>query len=264
MHSFDSDIAVSQKARDRFFASISGNWSINNTPNGGYLLAVLANAMISRSDKKATPLLTANYLSRTTAGEAEIAAEEISRSRQFSRLQARLMQAGEEKIRAFGTFAIEPDQCFIRRYEQRPPEISPAEDCVRIPAMPRYSLYESMDVRLDPECAGWMEGRLSEKSEHKGWLRFPGNRRLDVFAVILAADAFPPAVLASQGMTAWVPTLEFSISIRGQTEAQWLKCRFRTRFINCGLLEEDGEIWDDTGELLAVSRQIAQYRQVLE
>ena len=35
---------------------------------------------------------------------------------------------------------------------------------------------------------------------------------------------------------------------------------FRTRFITCGLLEEDGEIWDETGQLIAISRQIAQYR----
>jgi len=264
MHRFDQDIAVAQQAPERLSAAISDKWSINNTPNGGYLLAVLANAMLGKSDKQSTPLFTANYISRTDPGEAEIGVEEISRSRQFNRLQARLSQAGGEKIRAFGTFAAQTEACFIKRYEQPPPEIDPAADCIRIPAIPKYSLYENADVRLDPECAGWMEGRHSEKSEQKGWLGFPDSRPLDIFAVILAADAFPPAVLASQGMTAWVPTLEFSISIRDLSRARWLKCRFRTRFINCGLLEEDGEVWDEEGELLALSRQIAQYRRVAQ
>ena len=77
---------------------------------------------------------------------------------------------------------------------------------------------------------------------------------------VLVADSFPPAVLSSQGMVAWVPTIEFSVNIRNLPTTQWLKCIFRTRFITCGLLEEDGEIWDEAGRLIAISRQIAQYR----
>ena len=81
-----------------------------------------------------------------------------------------------------------------------------------------------------------------------------------MLSILLIADAFPPAVLSSQGMVAWVPTIEFSVNIRNIPTTQWLKCIFRTRFITCGLLEEDGEIWDQKGELIAISRQIAQYR----
>ncbi|MEZ4579028.1 MAG: thioesterase family protein [Desulfobacterales bacterium] len=62
-------------------------------------------------------------------------------------------------------------------------------------------------------------------------------------------------------MTAWVPTIEFSVNIRNIPASVWLKCIFRTHFINNGLLEEDGEIWDETGELVAISRQIAQFRK---
>jgi len=262
MHLLDSDISVTAKTPKHFQTNVSGNWSVNGNPNGGYLLAILANAMIQQSDKKSTPILTANYVSRTMPGEAELTLETISRSKQFNRLQARLMQAGTETIRAFGTFAVEADECLLKRYEDPPPVIASPEQCVRVPAMPEYSVFENLEVRLDPSCAGWMENRLSEKSEHKGWLRFPDSRPLDIFAVTLAADAFPPAVLSSQGMVAWVPTLEFSVNIRNIAESPWLKCRFRTRFINCGLLEEDGEIWDENDELIALSRQIAQFRKI--
>ncbi|MBS0013163.1 MAG: thioesterase family protein [Desulfobacterales bacterium] len=260
MHLFDTDISVSANPQDGFQAAVSDNWSINGNPNGGYLLAVLASAMTRCSDKSATPILTVNYMSKTVPGPAEIAVETMNRSRQFTRLQARIIQSGTETARAFGTFAVAPEECQIRRYETGPPEPAPPERCIRIPAMPKYTVYDQLEVRLDPSCAGWMENRLSERSEHKGWLRFNDRRCFDVFAVALAADAFPPAVLASQGMVAWVPTLELSVSIRNIAETQWLKCRFTTRFINCGLLEEDGEIWDESNELIAVSRQIAQFR----
>jgi hypothetical protein len=101
---------------------------------------------------------------------------------------------------------------------------------------------------------------LTDRSEIKGWIRFKDDRAFDVPAILLAADAFPPAVLTSQGMVTWVPTIECSINIRNLPASKWLKCFFRTRFITCGLLEEDGEIWDENNALVAISRQIAQYR----
>jgi acyl-CoA thioesterase len=105
-----------------------------------------------------------------------------------------------------------------------------------------------------------MSNRLVEKSEHKGWIRFKDDRPYDDLALLLIADAFPPPVYVSQGLAAWVPTLELSVNIRKRPASQWLQCIFRTRFITCGLLEEDGQVWDETGELIAISRQIAQYR----
>jgi hypothetical protein len=113
---------------------------------------------------------------------------------------------------------------------------------------------------LDPVCTGWISGKLSAKSESKGYIKFKNQRLFDVPSILLIADSFPPAVLSSQGMVAWVPTIELSVNIRKITTTDWLKCSFRTRFITCGLLEEDGEIWDEKDELVAISRQIAQYR----
>jgi hypothetical protein len=171
-----------------------------------------------------------------------------------------LVQRGEEKFRALGTFAAAKDECTIERYEAAPVELSPAERCVPMPEMPGYTLFGRMDVRLDPGCAGWMSGRLAERSEIRGWAAFKDERGFDAPGIMLAADAFPPPVLASLGMVAWVPTIELSVSVRRLPQSRRLRGLFRTRFVSCGLLEEDGELWDESGGLVAVSRQIAQYR----
>ncbi len=70
-----------------------------------------------------------------------------------------------------------------------------------------------------------------------------------------------PPVFASFGLTAWVPTIELSVNVRKIPDTLILKAIFKSRFISSGLVEEDGELWDTTGELVAISRQISKYRK---
>jgi hypothetical protein len=260
MHQFDQDTLFTPDEPFSFSGHITENWSINEIPDGGYLMAILAKAMMHHSEMKSTPIITANYLNRCEPGEARVLIEKMSTSRQFDRFQARLQQKGKEKIRAFGTFANENNECILESYEVPGLEIAELEKCLPVPEDSNYTLFSQLDIRLDPICTGWLSGNLSDTSESKGWIKFKNNRPFDVLSILLVADSFPPPILSSQGMVAWVPTIEFSVNIRNMPTTRWLKCIFRTRFITCGLLEEDGEIWDEADQLIAISRQIAQYR----
>jgi len=260
MHQFDQDILFKPGESFSFSGHITDNWSINGVPDGGYLMAILAKAMMHHSDMKSTPIITANFLNRCEPGDAKVTIEKMSASRQFKRFQGSLWQKGKEKIRAFGTFADENNECFVESSEASCHEIAELEKCVSVPEISNYTLFSRMDIRLDPACTGWWYGKLSDTSESKGWIKFKKSRSFDILSILLIADSFPPAVLSSQGMVAWVPTIELSVNIRKIPTTDWLKCSFRTRFITCGLLEEDGDIWDQKGELIAISRQIAQYR----
>ncbi|HLZ19817.1 MAG TPA: hypothetical protein VKO67_09400, partial [Smithellaceae bacterium] len=64
MNLFDKDISLTELSNSRFGGVVSDNWSVNGNPNGGYLMAMMTNAVLRLSDKKNTPLVTANYLSR--------------------------------------------------------------------------------------------------------------------------------------------------------------------------------------------------------
>jgi acyl-CoA thioesterase len=261
MHRFDRAVQVTQEQPLFFKGLVTPDWSINGTPNGGYLMAIISNALLQLTENRSTPIVTANFVSRCLPGEAFIEVEKIAQSSQFERFEARLTQGGEERIRALATFAAEKDDAVENRYEASIPDIHRIEECFPVPEIPNYTLYSQMDLRMDPDCTGWVSGNLSEKSELKGWIRFKDEHRFDILSVLLIADSFPPAVLASHGMVAWVPTLEFSVNIRNIPQTGWLKAVFRTRFMNRGIFEEDGEVWDENGELVAISRQIAQFRK---
>ncbi len=81
-------------------------------------MALLANAMMRGAAKTATPIITANFLSRAEPGEAEIHLERIAQSTHFDRFQASLVQDGKERIRSLGTFAKENSDGAERRYEK--------------------------------------------------------------------------------------------------------------------------------------------------
>lgn len=260
MSQFADETTSVEVSPGHFHGNISGNWSVNGNPNGGYLMAIMVDAALRQSDKQSTPIVTANFISRGVPGPAEILVEEISGSGQFQRFQVRLLQAGKEKVRGLATFAGRKEDCANDRYETGPAPLPPRDQCVPLPGLPTYTLFQGVELLLDPGCAGWLHNRLAERSEIRGWMRLREDHPYDVPSLLMLADALPPAVLASFGMVAWVPTIELTVSIRNLPASRWLNCALRTRFVTCGLLEADGEVWDEAGRLIAISRQIAQVR----
>ena len=261
MYAFDEDVQLRPEGAGRFQARVSERWSINATPDGGYLMALLARAVLEAGSKNGLSILTANFIARTQPGPAGIVTEPIGASRHFDRWQASLSQEAVEKIRAMVTLSDGTPEGTDAHYEKTAPTLAPPGDCVPFGQMPGYTLFDNMDVLLDPDCAGWTTGNLGDRAQLRGWIKFKDERPFDTPALLLIADSFPPPIFVTQGMVAWVPTLEMSVNIRNLPQTRWLKCVFRSRFLNGGMVEEDGEIWDENGELAAISRQVAQYRR---
>jgi acyl-CoA thioesterase len=265
MFVFDRDILLEQKDEFNFEGIVAPNWSVNGNPNGGYLMAFLASAMQEKSDKKWPVIVTANFLTKCeTEKNSLVTVEEISNGKQLNRYQARLLQDGTERTRAWATFMDEANcDASANRYEKEAPAMPDRKECVSFPVMPKYTLFDHMDVLIAPSCAGWLKkgGDLSPVSEQKGWIKFKDDRPCDVLSLLLLADSFPPPVLASHGIVAWVPTVEYSVSVRALPDTQWIKAIFRSHYLTCDIVEEDGELWDENGKLLAISRQIAQFRK---
>ncbi len=267
MHIFDQGIEP-KKTRERedgirvHTVRISDGFLVQGTPNGGYLMGLLARQLLSQSDKTSTPIITVNFLTKAKPTEsAEIVTRVISRSKQFNRYEARLLQEGKEILWSTGTFVANDLECSLDKYEERAIDVAPRSECLEIPNMSNFSIYDNMKVLLEPKSLAWVNGELGDKSEIKGWIRFREKREFDLCGVLLASDTFPPPIFVTEGPIAWVPTVEMSVNIRNLPVSEWLKCRFRTRHITCGLLEEDGELWDEAGNLVAISRQIAQFRK---
>ena len=86
-----------------------------------------------------------------------------------------------------------------------------------------------------------------------GWFAFATETPIDQIALLLVADAFAPAVFNTGVPFGWVPTVELTVHVRAVPAPGPLRCVFRTRFVAGGMLEEDGEVWDAAGTLVAQS-----------
>ena len=86
------------------------------------------------------------------------------------------------------------------------------------------------------------------------WMRFADGRDADLLALPLLVDCTAPSVMELGAVSA---TIELTVHLRARPAPGWLACRASTRFVVGGRHEEDFEIWDSSGALVAQSRQLA-------
>ena len=104
--------------------------------------------------------------------------------------------------------------------------------------------------------AGWVVGAPSGRGMLQAWFRLAGGREPDPIALLAVADALPP-VTFDLGRPGWAPTLELTVHVRARPAPGWLKVRHQTSNLAGGLFEEDCEVWDSAGRLVAQARQLA-------
>jgi hypothetical protein len=127
---------------------------------------------------------------------------------------------------------------------------------VQVPSNEFFRIGYQFDLRLDPVVAGWITGAPPGVAEMRGVIGFADGREPDLLSLPLFADAVVPAIFGIV-RPRHVPTLEMTVHFRAAPAPGPLRFRFSTRFAFGGHLEEDGELWDSTGQLVAQSRQLA-------
>jgi acyl-CoA thioesterase len=85
-------------------------------------------------------------------------------------------------------------------------------------------------------------------------MRFADGREADLLSLPLLVDSTAPSVLE---LGAGSVTIQLTVHLRARPAPGWLACRATTRFVSNGYHEEDFEVWDSAGTLVAQSRQLA-------
>jgi acyl-CoA thioesterase len=259
---FDRDTRVTSDGGGTYSADLAGGWVVGGGVNGGYLLATLGSALRAALPGKPDPLaVSAHYLSASVPGPATIAVDVRRDGGSVATAAAELRQGDDVRISALATYGDLSLLADDVRTTAELPALPDPDECVSAAFAPEEvrrvaPLLERFDMRFHPDHVGWAVGRPSGRGELAAWFRLHDDREPDPISLLLAVDALPP-VTFDLGMPGWAPTLELTAHVRARPAPGWLKVRHATRNMAGGMFEEDCEVWDSAGRLVAQSRQLA-------
>ncbi|RLV50819.1 thioesterase family protein [Nocardioides mangrovicus] len=252
---FDRAIAVTSTSEGRYAGELSGGFVVGGGVNGGYVLAVLGAAVRQAAGEHPDPFsVSAHYLSASRPGRCEVAVEPLRTGRGTSTYSATLSQDGQARVTALATYGDLGRLSDDVRTTAEPPVLPPREECIandtappgmEIPLLGRSEMLVSPDFR-----------RPSGRGEVAAWFRLREGREPDPLALLFAVDALPPATF-DLGFYGWAPTVSLAVHVRARPAAGWLRLRHATRNVAGGWFEEDAEVWDSAGRLVAQARQLA-------
>jgi acyl-CoA thioesterase len=255
---------------------LGNGWNIGDKPNGGYTMAAGARTMCAHTVTAGSihhdPItITTHYLRPAQPGPAHLITSTLRTGRTFTNASAGMTQPVSSssgstgvsdtlRTQTIATFGTLPSTYESQYLAIARPNIPPPDDCIDRSAPELFvnqsSIGDNTEVRLHPDT-GWVRGKHTGTPVTVGWIRFRDGRPPDPWSLLLFADALPPCVFELLPDRAWVPTVELTVHVRARPAPGWILARMTTRHIANARFEEEGELWDETGTLVAQSRQLA-------
>jgi len=265
---FDEDSrVVAAGSSGEFAAELTSRWNgTAGAVNGGYMLAICARALALGIPFPDPVVVSGFFLRPGTAGPAAVSTSVIRSGRSTAFGEAALTQDGKDVVRVTAAFArlgegpgagvdVDAGRDGLVFLDGTPPALPPPAECVGVPvgSFGLASIAERIEFR-SAELPGWFLGRPSGRPASEFWMRFADGREADLLSLPLLVDSTAPSVLE---LGAASTTIQLTVHLRAHPAPGWLACRATTRFVSNGYHEEDFEIWDSAGTLVAQSRQLA-------
>ncbi|KRA29722.1 MULTISPECIES: acyl-CoA thioesterase [unclassified Nocardioides] len=257
-HLLDEAVASVHTADGTHRVEVTADWdTANGTANGGYVLALLLHAVLQESAHPDALSIAITYFRPGRPGPGAITVREVRVGRRVSTYDAVLVQEGKEVAHAVvsthdwdvaGTFEHAPHAAPVVPAPEDCQDISPLMSLGNAPILDRYT-YRA------PTVPGWLTGKPSGTTESLCWIRMTDERPVDALLAGAMTDAFPP-VTAEVGHLASA-TIQLTVHFRRRPETVWALGHVVTRHVLAGYHDEDVELWDDQGRLIAQSRQLA-------
>ncbi|HEY7142820.1 MAG TPA: thioesterase family protein [Streptosporangiaceae bacterium] len=284
---FDEATAVRRVAEGRYevqpdarFALVAPGGAAPPAVNGGVLMATMLRAVLDTSPHPHPVATSAHFLRVPLLAPAQVRVSWLKQGGTAATARAALIQDGQAVLDltvTTGTLpppppppgtvraaaAARPGSADQLTWTGEAPKIPPIEDCVSLGPWPgtvapdgTEGYAAQVDLRLDPATTGWRRGTPSGVPEMRGYFRLREDRDPDAYLLALAVDGLPPVVFGI-GATGWAPTVELTWYMRAVPVPGPLQVATRSRHVSGGWFDEEAEVWDAAGRLVAQSHQMA-------
>ena len=256
---FDRDTAVTSLGDGTYEAAIGEAWQIVHGPNGGYLASVIQNAMTREVDDPGRSIrsLTVHFLRAAPEGTVRIEVVKEREGKSVTSVSARLFDGDRLLAIALGAFSSSFPS--IELDEAPMPDVAPPDEIEVFPVevFPRH-----LQNFVYKHALGDALFTGSDRAEVGAWIRLAEPRLLDPLMLTTLADTAPPSVFPRLDRPNAAPTIDLTVHFRSPIPDDVKPEDFylvvvRSKLSRDGFFEEDGEIYTESGLLLAQSRQLA-------
>ncbi len=277
---FDEATAVAKDGEGRYLAHPDRRFALTApggaalpVVNGGVMLATMLRAVLDCSPLPHPVATSAHFLRVPKLTQALIEVTWLKAGKTAATACATLTQEDQPVLVATVTTGAvplsepamhgnAPDGAGLS-WTGRAPAMPAPQDCVSLGTWPGTSGADGIagyaaqvSMLLDPAVTGWRRGEPSGVPEMRGYFSFAEPRETDALMLAVAVDSLPPVVFGL-GATGWAPTVELTMHMRLVPAQGLLAVQARSRHVSGGWFDEEAEVWDSAGNLVAQSRQIA-------
>ena len=250
-----------------FLVNPDTNYFVGNTPHGGYLMALMHKALTNILPHSTAISSSVQYLDRIDAKPFELEVDVFKKSRGSSSGIVKLKQDNKICTTFTGTCS---DFEFMKGYDdlQTPlPKIfndSNKKDYVnmnydKISQGFTPAFIQQLECLIHPDHAWWnreaKQNNQDNEARCSAFLEMEGGKP-DQFCLSFYSDILPPVVSNKYGPLGWIPTITLTTHIRQLPTTSEVYADFKASDINKGYFEQDCNIWDLDGNLVASSRQL--------
>ena len=270
LHPFDAATTIAQQAEGRYAGAAHPAWHNMVGPFGGITAATALNAVMQHPKLLGQPVsMTSNYASAVKDAPFEVFVQPVRTNRATQHWTIAITQADD---------AGQPETVFtatavtaVRR------ETWGATDNL-MPTVPGPDQYERVVFDKFPWVARYdmraVHGAVPTKWDDSGeaslsqlWLRDHPERPLDLLSLAAIADAFYPRAWLRRARVVPAGTVSFTTyfhaddTVLARTGSGWLLGQAQAqRFFN-GFADQTAQIWNEAGDLLVTTHQLAYYKE---
>ena len=264
---FQNALKLENIEDNKFIINPDTNYFVGSTPHGGYLMAVMHKALANVLPHSTAITSSVQYLDRIDAKPFQLEVEVFKTGRGSSSGIVKLKQDDKICTTFTGTCS---DFEFMKGYDDlhNPlPNIFLDKDRCEYVKM-NYdkiskgftpAFIQQLECSIHPDHAWWNrkadEDNTDNEARCSAFLEMKGGRP-DQFCLSFYSDILPPVVCNKYGPLGWIPTITLTTHIRQLPSTNELYADFKATDINKGYFEQDCNIWDLNGNLVASSRQL--------
>jgi acyl-CoA thioesterase len=245
-----------------FDANVADGWKAGRGPHGGYLAAMLLQALEAAlaDQARAARSLTIHYARAPEPGPVRIATRIERSGRSLSTLSARMAQEGRLIALVLASFSVPwsgPEIDDLPLPDVEPPSPDRQAGTARSFGAPAFTEHLVMQQRFQ---GAPLTGER-RPMEVGAWIGLAEARVVDAPALAFFSDALLPSPFMAIGEPAAAPTIDLTVHFRSSeprtNPRELVYAETSSKLVHEGFFEEDGIIWAADGTVLAQSRQLA-------